>query len=243
LSVVLFTDARGVDAGSLPSWELLPRPVRTAPLSAAAVADEPPAQVVAIDGRRELLVARDLCRLLRARGLATPVIALVTEGGLTAVSADWGIDDVVVDTAGTVEVEARLRLAIGRATPAEAGITGVGALTVNDLTSSATLAGRPLDLTSTEFELLRHLARQPGRVFTRAQLLRDVWGYDVPSTRTVDVHIGRLRAKLDPPHNLMIRTVTNVGYKIVIPPVAPANARRRSPEPARRRRPRRSGLA
>ena len=74
-----------------------------------------------------------------------------------------------------------------------------------------------LDLTFKEFELLKFLAQHPGRVFTRAQLLQEVWGYDYyGGTRTVDVHVRRLRAKLGPEHETLIGTVRNVGYRFVV---------------------------
>ena len=77
-------------------------------------------------------------------------------------------------------------------------------------------AGRSLDLTYKEFELLKYLAQHPGRVFTRAQLLQEVWGYDYfGGTRTVDVHVRRLRAKLGTEHEALIGTVRNVGYRFV----------------------------
>jgi DNA-binding winged helix-turn-helix (wHTH) protein len=73
-------------------------------------------------------------------------------------------------------------------------------------------------LTYKEFELLKYLAQHAGRVFTRAQLLQEVWGYDFfGGTRTVDVHVRRLRAKLGPEHEALIGTVRNVGYKAVRP--------------------------
>ena len=82
----------------------------------------------------------------------------------------------------------------------------------------ARFRGQPLDLTFKEFELLKYLAQHPGRVFTRAQLLQEVWGYDYfGGTRTVDVHVRRLRAKLGPEHESLIGTVRNVGYRFVTP--------------------------
>jgi DNA-binding response OmpR family regulator len=73
-----------------------------------------------------------------------------------------------------------------------------------------------LDLTFKEFELLKYLAQHPGRVFSRQQLLSEVWGYDYfGGTRTVDVHVRRLRAKLGPEHETLIGTVRNVGYRFV----------------------------
>ena len=83
---------------------------------------------------------------------------------------------------------------------------------------TAKVKGRTLDLTFKEFELLKYLAQHPGRVFTRAQLLQEIWGYDYfGGTRTVDVHIRRLRAKLGPEFESIIGTVRNVGYRFTLP--------------------------
>ncbi len=91
-----------------------------------------------------------------------------------------------------------------------------GDLVIDEATYSARVGGRLLDLTYKEFELLKHLAQHPGRVFTRAQLLQEVWGYDYfGGTRTVDVHVRRLRAKLGPEYDALIGTVRNVGYRFV----------------------------
>ncbi len=77
--------------------------------------------------------------------------------------------------------------------------------------------GRSLDLTFKEFELLKYLAQHPGRVFSRSQLLQEIWGYDYfGGTRTVDVHIRRLRSKLGPEFESIIDTVRNVGYRFAI---------------------------
>ena len=101
-----------------------------------------------------------------------------------------------------------------------------GDVVVDETTYSAKVRGRALDLTYKEFELLKFLAQHPGRVFTRAQLLQEVWGYDYfGGTRTVDVHVRRLRAKLGPEYESLIGTVRNVGYKAVRP------ARGRTPSP------------
>ena len=118
------------------------------------------------------------------------------------------------------EVEARLRLAMGRrvrnaAADAPDEIRS-GDLTIDEATYSARLRGRALDLTFKEFELLKFLAQHPGRVFTRAHLLQEVWGYDYfGGTRTVDVHVRRLRAKLGTEYEALIGTVRNVGYRFV----------------------------
>jgi DNA-binding response OmpR family regulator len=86
-------------------------------------------------------------------------------------------------------------------------------VTIDESSYQATVGSRHLDLTFKEFELLRYLVANPGRVFTREQLLSDVWGYDYfGGTRTVDVHVRRLRAKLGD-HESVIGTVRNVGYR------------------------------
>src|SRR6202044_3084586 len=91
-----------------------------------------------------------------------------------------------------------------------------GELVINEVTYLAQMKRRSLDLTFKEFELLKFLAQQPGRVFTRAQLLQEVWGYDYfGGTRTVDVHVRRRRAKLGAENEDLIGTVRNVGYRFV----------------------------
>ena len=106
-------------------------------------------------------------------GSTTPLLAVVTEGGLAAVTHDWGVDDVVLDTAGPAEVEARLRLAIGRVAAAaiDAGRRRASSAPATSPSTRHTYSGassraRPLDLTFKEFELLKYLAQHPGRVFT-----------------------------------------------------------------------------
>jgi DNA-binding response OmpR family regulator len=92
-----------------------------------------------------------------------------------------------------------------------------GDVTIDEATYTARLKGNVLDLTFKEFELLKYLAQHPGRVFTRAQLLQEIWGYDYfGGTRTVDVHIRRLRSKLGPEFEAIIGTVRNVGYRFTV---------------------------
>ena len=107
-------------------------------------------------------------------------------------------------------------------------------MTIDEATYTARVKGRVLDLTFKEFELLKFLAQHPGRVFSRAQLLQEVWGYDYyGGTRTVDVHVRRLRAKLGSDHETLIGTVRNVGYRFVLPkePKDPAAADLPAPAP------------
>ena len=95
-----------------------------------------------------------------------------------------------------------------------------GDVEIDEASYTAKLDGRSLDLTFKEFELLKYIVQHPGRVFTRQQLLQEVWGYDYfGGTRTVDVHVRRLRAKLGPERESLIGTVRNVGYRFVLPNV------------------------
>jgi DNA-binding response OmpR family regulator len=139
-------------------------------------------------------------------------------------SADWGADDVMLDTAGPAEVDARIRMCSGThlaaltAADPTAGEIRTGDVVIDESTYTAKIKGRSLDLTFKEFELLKYLAQHPGRVFTRAQLLQEIWGYDYfGGTRTVDVHIRRLRSKLGPEFEAIIGTVRNVGYRFTLP--------------------------
>jgi len=158
--------------------------------------------------------AKSLCKILNTTGLDAPLVLVVTEGGLTAVSTDWGVDDVILLSAGPAEVDARIRLAMGRqsADQVSSRIQTSG-ISIDESSYSAKVHGKPLDLTYKEFQLLHFFATHPSRVFTREQLLSEVWGYDYfGGTRTVDVHVRRLRAKLGDLEQL-IGTVRNVGYR------------------------------
>ncbi|MGO9749064.1 MAG: winged-helix domain-containing protein [Mycobacterium sp.] len=206
----------------LPSLSLLPHTVRTAPPEPSSLLEAGTADAVLVDARTDLSSARGLCRLLSTAGRSVPVLAVVSEGGLVAVSADWGLDEILLPSTGPAEIDARLRLVVGRrgglADQESAGKVSLGELVIDEGTYTARLRGRPLDLTYKEFELLKYLAQHAGRVFTRAQLLHEVWGYDFfGGTRTVDVHVRRLRAKLGPEYEALIGTVRNVGYKAVRP--------------------------
>ncbi len=229
--LLLLTNDLSPSAEVLPALGLLSHHVRVLPAEASALVETPPTDVVLVDGRRDLAPSRSLCRLMRTTGVSAPLLLVVTEGGLAAVTAEWGADDVLLANAGPAEVEARLRLAIGRALMADQSGEDLtpeiraGDVVIDEATYSARVRGRALDLTYKEFELLKYLAQHPGRVFTRAQLLQEVWGYDYyGGTRTVDVHVRRLRAKLGPEFEQQIGTVRNVGYRFVPPgpPVAPS---------------------
>ncbi|MGH3384631.1 MAG: winged helix-turn-helix transcriptional regulator [Nocardioidaceae bacterium] len=223
-SLLLLTNALQASADVLPSLALLPHQVRVLPAEPSVLVDSPACDAVLVDARKDLARMRELTRLMRTTGVDVPVILVVTEGGLAVVTADWGVDDVLLDTSGPVEVDARLRLAAGRLADGEdeddePHVIRTGNVLVDEGTYVAKVGGRALDLTFKEFELLKFLAQHPGRVFNRQQLLQEVWGYDYfGGTRTVDVHVRRLRAKLGPEHEALIGTVRNVGYRFVLPP-------------------------
>jgi DNA-binding response OmpR family regulator len=246
-NVLLLTSAGDEAAEILPSLSLLDHIVRLAPISAehvpwhaaygaaestrarASQTDAGQTDAVLVDARHDLVRARRFLRELDGQANAIPVLAIITEGGWAAVTVDWGVADVILQTAGPGEVEARIRLAIGRAArpePDQGAEVRSGELVINEATYSARFRGAALDLTFKEFELLKFLAQHPRRVFTRSQLLQEVWGYDYfGGTRTVDVHVRRLRAKLGTENEALIGTVRNVGYKFVParPPHRPAS--------------------
>jgi DNA-binding response OmpR family regulator len=223
-TVLLLTNSLQASADVLPGLALLTHQVRILPSEGTALLEAPDHDLLLVDGRRELAQARDLCRLIRTTGSDQPVILIATEGGLAVVAADWAMDDVILESAGPAEIDARIRVAIGKlarrdANDGDAHIIRSGEVVVDETTYTAKLGGRVLDLTFKEFELLKYLAQHPGRVFTRDQLLQEVWGYDYfGGTRTVDVHVRRLRAKLGTDNESLIGTVRNVGYRFVLPP-------------------------
>ena len=221
--VLLLTNTLGASAEVLPALGLLQHQVRILPAEASVLVDAPDVDVLMIDARRDLPATKSLTKLLNSTGVGCPIIAITTEGGLSAVNADWGIDDVILDTAGPAEVDARIRIALGKhaialvASDPHSGEIRSGEVTIDETTYTARLKGNVLDLTFKEFELLKYLAQHPGRVFTRAQLLQEIWGYDYfGGTRTVDVHIRRQRSKLGPEFEANIGTVRNVGYRFTV---------------------------
>ncbi|WP_436535922.1 winged helix-turn-helix domain-containing protein [Actinoplanes sp. HUAS TT8] len=222
MNLLLLTDSQ-VDV--LPVLDLLPYAVQVSPRDKWAQAiKNPQLAAVLVDATGQLNEARGTCRTLHANGLNAPLIALVRDAGLAAIGADWCIDDFLLTTAGPAEVAARLTMVMdrrGMVSTAADDMIRIGDLAIDTHSYTTRLRGEALALTYKEFELLKFLAQQPGRVFSRDQLLREVWGYDYfGGTRTVDVHVRRLRAKLGPRCETMIGTVRQVGYKFVAPKAA-----------------------
>lgn len=215
----------------LPSLTLLSHRVRVVPMEPSSMLKMPEDTILLVDAREDLSLAKSLCSLVRASNLTMSIILILTEGGFTVVNPSWGISDVMLTTASPAEVEGRLRLAAKRAVSTDSSSSSTvadstsvevnsngqmcsGDLVVDTQSYTVSLHGKPIDLAYKEFELLKYFVQHPRRVFTRAHLLQEVWGYDYyGGTRTVDVHIRRLRAKLGVEYEHVIGTVRNVGYR------------------------------
>jgi DNA-binding response OmpR family regulator len=208
----------------LPALHLLAHRVVVRDLDPASLLHDTTPAVVLVDATTNLIRARSAVRTIAIMGLPCPVIAVFAEAGLTVLDDRWPVHDVMLSTAGPAEVEARLRLVPRRRSGQDGGerqTNGpirVADVIVDEGAWSVRAGGQPLDLTFKEFELLRYLIQHPGRVVTREQLLQEVWGMDYyGGTRTVDVHVRRLRAKLGPERESLIGTIRNVGYRFAGP--------------------------
>jgi two-component system, OmpR family, response regulator ResD len=164
-------------------------------------------------------------RLHEQPGEPIPVVLLTAraEESDRLIGLRRGADDYVVKPFSPAELVARVEAVLRRAARGAGAGDGAdlepivhGALTIDQAARTVTLDGEELSLTQREYELLRYLAARPGRVFSRDQLMEEVWGYDFyTDTSTVTVHVRRLRAKLepDPAHPRFIETVWGVGYR------------------------------
>ena len=211
-------------AEALPAVQTLGHDVKTEPLAPDSLAHLPDISpsVIVCDGEENPEQAYRILSLLAAARTQVPVVALLTRSDLDRFPWHEVADEVVYS--GTPSVELKLRLAILARRTGGAGeaVTRLGPLSMNTETYQVFVSGRVLDLTYKEFEVLRFLIQRPGRVFTRGELLSEVWGYNFyGGTRTVDVHIRRLRAKLGPEHEGLIQTVRGVGYRAAEPRALP----------------------
>jgi DNA-binding response OmpR family regulator len=218
--LLMLTNSMGASADVLPALGLLQHDVRILPAEVSVLIDAPIVDCIFVDARRDLPNTKAFTKLITTTGVSTPIVVITTEGGLSAINADWQIADVMLDTAGPAEVDARIRIVIGKDALAQLAKNPSlkeirsGEVVIDEDSYTAKIKGRTLDLTFKEFELLKYLAQHPGRVFSRSQLLQEIWGYDYfGGTRTVDVHIRRLRSKLGPEFESVIDTVRNVGYR------------------------------
>ncbi|MEY3679686.1 MAG: hypothetical protein RL547_298 [Actinomycetota bacterium] len=184
-------------------------------LSKAEIADGWMGAIVCTD--TDIESAWSFCRALRKKdSVVVPLLLLVTGAQLDELTLrDELFDDFCLLPFHPRELEARLRHLFSYTTAVpRAELVDYGELVLNLETYQASVDGHPLDLTYMEYELLKFLAQNPGKVFTREMLLSRVWGYDYyGGARTVDVHIRRLRAKLGEEHANLIQTVRSVGYR------------------------------
>ena len=179
----------------------------------AALPDLAP-DLVIVDAVSEPERARELLQILVSAGSPIATLGVLPRSIHEDEGWDELVDEFVFPEASTTELKLRLgMLSLRRGDTGEA-VTRLGPIAINVESYQVTIGGRALDLTFKEFELLRFLAENPGRVFSRAKLLQEVWGYDFyGGTRTVDVHVRRLRSKLGPEHEQLIETVRGVGYR------------------------------
>lgn len=207
----------------LPALDLLPHRVRVEALDAGALLRGPEPEIILVDAVADMVAARSTLRTIAAMGSWNAVVGIFVEAGLSVIDDQWPINDILLTTAGPAEVEARLRLLRQRLGMSAGVDVATGPIRVADVIvdeSSWTVraGGQPLNLTFKEFELLKYLVQNPGRVVTRETLLQEVWGMDYyGGTRTVDVHIRRLRAKLGSERESLIGTIRNVGYRFAGP--------------------------
>jgi DNA-binding response OmpR family regulator len=215
---VFLTDRSPAEA--LPALSSLGLDVKVEPLAPDSLTELPnlsPALVIA-DGEENPAHACRLLETLEAAGVRTPVVAVVARTDLERFPWDRVADELVHSGTGSAELRVRLAMLARRTGGAGEAVTRLGPLAINTETYQVSVAGRILDLTYKEFELLRYLVQRPGRVFTRTQLLQEVWGYNFyGGTRTVDVHVRRLRAKLGVEHEGLVQTVRGVGYRAAEP--------------------------
>ena len=166
----------------------------------------------------------EICRRLRSKSVYTPILMLTAKSSELdrILGLEIGADDYVTKPFSIQELMARVKAILRRideiqiSNKKEGGIIHAGQLVIDTLKRTVLCRGKPIDLTAKEFELLSHFATNPGRVYSRAQLLDTVWGYGHDGyEHTVNSHMNRLRAKIeeDPSSPEYILTVWGVGYK------------------------------
>lgn len=212
--IVLLSDRSPSEV--IPAISELGLDLKTEHLSVAAIGDvlalEP--EALLIDAVENPAQGHAVLRALAERDARAPRVAVVERRDLDRFAWASVADELIPPGAPEAEVRVRLDMLRRRSGSGEGAAIRLGPLVLDRGSYRVSVRGVPLDLTYKEFELLRYLTERPGRVFTRPTLLREVWGYDFyGGTRTVDVHVRRLRAKLGPEHEWLIETVRGVGYR------------------------------
>lgn len=215
--ILLITNSR--ELGTLLSAELrrIDQMVTVADrASALDSAFECSPEMLIVDASDDNAPAR-ICRQIRRENELKdlPLLVLMGDGHLSDLSPKIGMDDFIIMPAHPGEVGARTRMALWRVNrAADEDLVRVRDMVINLASYEVTVRGVPIELTYKEYELLKFLAMNPGRVYTRENLLNRVWGFDFyGGTRTVDVHIRRIRSKIGDQHESLIQTVRNVGYR------------------------------
>ena len=200
----------------LPGALVLGLDLKVEPLSPDALTRLPDLEpeAIVVDGAEDPATAYSLLEILAGTDTSVPLVAVVEPNDLERHPWEEVADEFLFPRAQAAEVSVRLDMLRRRLGRPPEGAIRLDRLALSTDTYQVTVDNRPLDLTYKKFKLLQFLASRPGRVFTRAALLREVWGYDFyGGTRTVDVHIRRLRAKLGPGFEHLIETVRGVGYR------------------------------
>jgi DNA-binding response OmpR family regulator len=216
--VVLLSDR--TPAQALPALEELRLDLKHEPLALSSlehvIGIRP--RIVLVDGGENPGQAWSVLQGLRGRTASVPAVVIVERPDLERYPWHELADEFVYPGAPEAELRVRLSMLRRRVGDSDDAIVTLGELRIDTDTYKVEAGGRALDLTFKEFELLRFLATHPGRVYTRPALLREVWGYDFyGGTRTVDVHVRRLRSKLGAEHEHLIETVRSVGYRAQAP--------------------------
>jgi two-component system, OmpR family, alkaline phosphatase synthesis response regulator PhoP len=164
----------------------------------------------------------DVCRDLRQRGILTPILMLTAFGETSdkVIGLKLGADDYLAKPFDPLELLARIEALLRRAAPTTPAKLTFGPIQIDTSTASVHVSGQLIHLSAREFQLLAYFAARPNQLVTREQLLSDVWGYDASiNTRTIDVHIGWLRQKLeqDPKKPTIFITRIGLGYQFVPP--------------------------
>jgi DNA-binding response OmpR family regulator len=214
IRVVLLSDRSPAEV--LPAIPPMLLEIKSEPLSVAAVPEalalEP--EVLMVDAAENAAQGHAVLLALSERRPGVPAIAVLDRRDVDRFPWEEDADEVLYPGAPEGEIRLRFAMARRRSGGGHDATIWLGPLSLDTGTFRVRLDGAPLDLTFKEFELLRFLAEHPGRVYTRPALMREVWGYDFyGGTRTVDVHVRRLRAKLGPTHENLIETVRGVGYR------------------------------
>jgi DNA-binding response OmpR family regulator len=215
MAVLAFLTDRTTES-ALPALAELRLDVKLEPLSVTSISHvlELDPEVVLVDAAEHPAHAWTVLRELRTRHPRVPTVAVVERDAIERHPWAEAADELLYPGAPPAEIRVRLAMLRRRTGTGDSTVVRLGPLAIDTESYRVSAPGRSPDLTFKEFELLRFLAQHPGRVFTRPALLREVWGYDFyGGTRTVDVHVRRLRAKLGPEYEQLIETVRSVGYR------------------------------